>query len=409
MRLDGYTFIYSGGDEHQHGVGFMVKSSIEKSILGFWPVSNRNIMLKLKAKPFNIAIIQTYAPTTSHDDEAVEEHYQEIDKMIKEVKSTDVLIILGDFNAKIGKGAYRDIIGPHGLGERNARGDRLQCFCIEKDLIVANTYHQHPNRLLYTWKSPGDITRNQIDYILIRKRFRNSIINCKTYPGADIGSDHNPLVCKLSVRLKRAMPASQNKKQQLIDFGKLSTQEMKEKYIWDVKNKYEALSLETDEQEGTSAPERKWNLFKNSIQHANENAPKLEKKKNQIWITDEILLLMDKRKKAKNTPDYEKYNKEIKRKCREEKEKWHNKKCGEIENSQKHNGTKKMHSCIKEIVGNKKSNNSAGSCIKDKEGKMIFEQEKTLERWSEYIGDLFADSRPELPIPSNDREPPPPL
>ena len=404
VRLSGYTFIYSGGEEHQHGVAFMVKSSIEKNILGFWPVSNRNIMLKLKAKPFDIAIIQTYAPTTSHDDEAIERHYQEIDKMTKEVKSTDVLIILGDFNAKIGKGAYQDLIGPHGLGKRNSRGDRLQCFCLEKDLIIANTYYQHPNRLLYTWKSPGDVIRNQIDYILIRKRFRNSVKNCKTYPGADIGSDHNPLVCKISVRLKRVMPVNQNKKKEFIDFGKLTTPEMKEKYLVDVKNKYEILSMETDTQEeNVCVSERKWNCFKNSVLYANENAPKLEKKKNQVWMTDEILSIMDKRKLAKNSPEYVTYDKEIRRKCRQEKEKWCNQKCDEIEESLKKNATKKMHDSIKELAGNKKSSNSGGSCIKDKKGNMIFEHDKILERWAEYIGDLFADTRPTLPTPSNDR------
>ena len=407
VRLDGYTFIYSGGDEHQHGVGFMVKSSIEKSILGFWPVSNRNMMLKLKAKPFNMAIIQTYAPTTSHDDEAIEKHYQELDKMIREVKSTDVLIVLGDFNAKIGKGAYQDIIGPHGLGDRNSRGDRLQCFCLEKDLIIANTYFQHPNRLLYTWKSPGDLARNQIDYILIRKRFRNSVKNCKTYPGADIGSDHNPLVCKISVRLKRVMPASLNKKKEFIDFGKLATPEMKEKYLIDVKNKYEILSMETDAQEENScASERKWTFFKNSVLHANENAPKIQRKKKQVWMTEEILAKMDKRKQAKNTPEYAQIDREIRRNCRKEKEKWCNKKCAEIEESQKLNATKKMHDSIKELAGNSKSSNSGGSCIKDKEGNMIFEREKILERWAEYIGDLFSDTRPPLPTPSNDRGPP---
>ena len=175
VRLDGYSFIYSGGSEHQHGVGFLVKSAMEKSILGYWPLSNRNIMLKLKAKPFNIAIIQTYAPTSSHTDEEIEEHYEEIDKMLKEVKSTDVLFIIGDFNAKIGDNKYENIVGKYGLGERNSRGERLLQFCIEKNLIIANTTFQHPKRLLYTWKSPGDLTRNQIDYILVRSRHRNSI------------------------------------------------------------------------------------------------------------------------------------------------------------------------------------------------------------------------------------------
>ena len=126
-------------------------------------------MLKLKAKPFDIAIIPTYAPTSSHSDE-IEEHYEEINKMLKEVKSTGVLIIAGDFNAKIGKGSYQDLVGNYGLGDRNPRGDRLLQFCIEKNLVVTNTTFQHPNRLLYTWKSPGDVSTKQTDYLLIRRK-----------------------------------------------------------------------------------------------------------------------------------------------------------------------------------------------------------------------------------------------
>ena len=122
-------------------------------------------------------------------------------------------------------------------------------------------------------------------------------------------------------------------------------------------------------------------------------------------MTDEILEKMEVRKKAKNTPEYERLNKEIKKMCKQEKEKWCNKMCDEIEAKQNLNGTKKFHDNIKEFVG-KKTSNSAGGCIKSKDGEMIFEREKVLNRWSEYIGDLFADERPPLPEPSNDRGPP---
>ena len=125
------------------------------------------------------------------------------------------------------------------------------------------------------------MARNQIDYILIRKR--KSVKNCKIYLGADIGSDNNPLVCKIAVRFKRVMPESLNqKKKKLIEFGKLATPEMKKKYLIDVKNTYEIISMETDAQEETLCEtERKWNCFKNSVLHVNENAPKTEKKKNK--------------------------------------------------------------------------------------------------------------------------------
>ena len=122
-------------------------------------------------------------------------------------------------------------------------------------------------------------------------------------------------------------------------------------------------------------------------------------------MTDEILEKMEDRKKAKNTPEYERLNKEIKKMCKQEKEKWCNKMCDEIEAKQNLNGTKKFHDNIKEFVG-KKTSNSAGGCIKSKDGEMIFEREKVLNRWSEYIGDLFSDERPPYLNPAMTEAPP---
>ena len=78
---------------------------------------------------------------------------------------------MGDYNDKVGKGKKEDTVGYFGLGTRNERGERLIKFCEENNLCIANTFFQQPARRLYTWKSPGDINRNQIDYILIKKRY----------------------------------------------------------------------------------------------------------------------------------------------------------------------------------------------------------------------------------------------
>lgn len=92
-------------------------------------------------------------------------------------------------------GGSGDNIGPWGLGERNDRGELLSMFAEEQQLVVANTFFQLPPRRIYTWSSPADredaIVRNQIDYILINSRYRNAFSSVKTYPGADIQSDHN--------------------------------------------------------------------------------------------------------------------------------------------------------------------------------------------------------------------------
>ncbi|GFS05856.1 craniofacial development protein 2 [Elysia marginata] len=73
----------------------------------------------------------------------------------------------------------------------------LVVWCQENDLVVANTWFENHPRRKWTWISPGDKYRNLIDYVLIQSRFRNAVLSAKTMPGADCGSDHNPVVCKV--------------------------------------------------------------------------------------------------------------------------------------------------------------------------------------------------------------------
>ena len=91
--------------------------------------------------------------------------YEEIEKALEYAKSDDVSCVMGDLNAKVGSEPFESIVGKYDLGEKNDRGERLIELCQLNNLTIANTLFQHPYRRLYTWKSPGDIVRNQIDYI----------------------------------------------------------------------------------------------------------------------------------------------------------------------------------------------------------------------------------------------------
>ena len=112
----------------------------------------------------------------------------------------NIICIMGDLNAKVGNVTDFNIIGNYGLGKQNERGQRLIEFCNENNKVIMNTWFQQPLCRLYTWKSPGDISRNQIDYIMINKRFRNCVKQARPHPGADINSDHNPVTIKLKVK-----------------------------------------------------------------------------------------------------------------------------------------------------------------------------------------------------------------
>ena len=106
-------------------------------------------------------------------------------------------------NAKVGEGKEKDIVGPHGLGTRNERGEMLVNWCKGNDLMITNTWFFNHNRRKYTWVSPNSNTRNQIDYIMINKRSRNAVKQSNSYPGAEVNSDRNLVVAKVQIRLRK--------------------------------------------------------------------------------------------------------------------------------------------------------------------------------------------------------------
>ena len=163
-----------------------MKKSVNASLIGFLPISDRVMMAKIKGQPFDINIIQAYAPTSDHGDDETEVFYEEMKQTMSYVKCGEVVIAMGDFNAQVGCGEHLDITGQFGLGSRNERGSRLLQFWEENNMMIANTYFHHLKRRLYTWRSPGDIYRNKIDFILTNKICRNALKQAGTYPGASV-------------------------------------------------------------------------------------------------------------------------------------------------------------------------------------------------------------------------------
>ena len=86
---------------------------------------------------------------------------------------------------------------------QNEAGQRLIEFCQENALVIANTLFQQHKRRLYTWTSPDGQDRNQIDCILCSQRWRSSIQSTETRPGTDCGSDHELLITKFRIKLKK--------------------------------------------------------------------------------------------------------------------------------------------------------------------------------------------------------------
>ena len=294
-----HLIIYSGGDDHRNGIGILMKKSVNASLIGFWPISDRVMMAKIKEQPFGINIIQAYAPTSDHSDDEADVFYEEMKQAMRYVKCGEVVIGMGDFNTKVGCGEHLDITGQFCLGCRNERGSRRLQFCEENNMMIANTYFQHQKCILYTCISPGDIYRNQIDFIRINKRFRNGVRQPRTYPGAEVGSDHNPLIIKMNIKLKTPKKKQIN---QQIELNLLKHDEYKIMYAVEVQNQYESLSKEeTDQGSDLEVVDRTWQLLKTSMMQAAEKVlPKKDRVKRKSWMTNEII---QKSKTERNTKE----------------------------------------------------------------------------------------------------------
>ena len=82
-----------------------------------------------QGKPFNITVIQAYAPTSNAEEDEVEWFYEDLQKLLKLISQEDVLFIIGDWNTKVGSQEIHGVTDKFGLGVQKEAGQRLIEFC----------------------------------------------------------------------------------------------------------------------------------------------------------------------------------------------------------------------------------------------------------------------------------------
>ena len=154
------------------------------------------ILVHFQSKPFNIIVIQLYAPTTNAEDAEINQFYEELEDHLEVTPKKDVLFITGDGNAKVGSQDIPGITGKFGLGEQNEAGERLTEFCQVNALIIANP-------LFHNTRDDFTHGHQQTVNILCSLRWRTCIQLAKTRPGADCGSDHQLHIANFRLKLKK--------------------------------------------------------------------------------------------------------------------------------------------------------------------------------------------------------------
>ena len=147
-----------------------------------------------------------YAPP--EDAEEKDAFYDSLQKTVDEAPSYDVLLLMEDLNAKIGRdnrgNESKSIIGQHRLGEGNNNGERLSAFCKENNFVIGGTIIMHKDLHKATWNSPNGHSKNKISHVIINKRWRGSPMDVVARHGADMVSDHSFVLATIRLTFRKA-------------------------------------------------------------------------------------------------------------------------------------------------------------------------------------------------------------
>ena len=148
---DHYIYYCRQESLRRNGVAIMVNKRIRNAVLGCNLKNDRMISVCLQGKPFNITVIQLYAPTSNAEETEAERFYEDLQDLLELTPKKDVLFIIGDWNAKVGSQETPGVTGKFGLEIQNETGQRLTEFCQENARFIVSTLFQQHKRRLYTW------------------------------------------------------------------------------------------------------------------------------------------------------------------------------------------------------------------------------------------------------------------
>nr|VZI22628.1 unnamed protein product [Spirometra erinaceieuropaei] len=204
-----YTFFWSGrprAERRDAGVAFAIRNDIVGRLPCLPQGINDRLMslrLPLWGGKF-VTIISAYAPTMTNPDAVRDKFCEDLHSLLATVSKADKLIVLGDFNARVGTDhtAWRGVLSPHGLRGSNDNGLLLLRTCAEHRLILTNTFFCLPEREKATWRHPRSRQWHLLDYVLVRRRDQRDVLVTKAIAGADGWTDHRLVISKMRIRLQ---------------------------------------------------------------------------------------------------------------------------------------------------------------------------------------------------------------
>lgn len=277
QKIDDYHLVTSSCSKNSSnssvgGVGLLLSSKAMENLSNIEKISSRVIIADFEGNP-KTTVISCYSPHNGSSDEDIDSFYSTIRSSIENVPAHNFLLIPGDFNAKLGPDDAKFTFHT----ETNRNGEHLVDLMEEFNLCPANTKFMKSNNKLWTFEYP-DGHRAQLDYILVRKKWQNSIRDCRPYSSfSTVGSDHRIVTAnvKLSLRVSKKSTADPMK---AIDWKKVSLDKnLSSQYAVSVYNRFQELSTSNSHLDSDSVDSIYNNLIKANEEVALSTLPKKPK------------------------------------------------------------------------------------------------------------------------------------
>ena len=254
-------------------------------------------------------------------------------------------------------------------------------FANFNSLVLTNTLGPHKLSRRRTWHSPDGKHHNQIDYILVKKRFRSvvNIHNTRSFPGADIGSDHDLVMMTFRVRLKKARKPNQQRLWFYLE--KLRNPDVASTFQATIGGKFAPLIGLSDEDMGIDTMITTYNT---AVTDAASEILGKERRRKKPWVTKDVLDLCDERRdlkkkryEAEGAKEYRKANRRIQKAVKKAKEDWIGAQVEETETCLNKNNSKRAYQLVKDLTSEKQGRSST---IQDKSGKCLTEEKRDFQQ-----------------------------
>ncbi|XP_076057203.1 uncharacterized protein LOC143034739 [Oratosquilla oratoria] len=151
-----------------------------------------------------VTLVNVYAPTLVSDDEIKDRFYAQLNDIIQAIPREDKILLLGDFNARVGSShhLWEGVLGRHGVGKCNDNGLRLLTFCSQHHLTITNTMFQLQNKFKTTWMHPRSKIWHLLDYVIVRRNDIKDVKITRAMRGADGCTDHRLVRSILHLKIR---------------------------------------------------------------------------------------------------------------------------------------------------------------------------------------------------------------